>query len=157
MSLSITQQYFEKGDSTMENYTGHPSMENERNSARLCICISDLEEIHDLLIADRDSIMHAVKGKNVYYFVSQIQQNLEALRDVPALHDAVVKLSYLLKQLLNRDATRANVSQAIFDLVSEIDKLIKAERAKQVRTFFNELAKHADEISEIIDIDSIFG
>lgn len=141
----------------MENYTGHPSMENKRNSARFSISISDLEEIHDLLIADRDSIMHAEKGKNVYYFVSQIQTNIEVLRNVPALHDAVVKLSYLLKQLLKRDATRSDVSRSIFDLVSEIDKLIKAERAKQVRTFFNELANHADEISEIIDIDSIFG
>lgn len=151
----------------MENYNGYPITETKSvnsDSARPILNITALQQIRDEINENRNGIMNAVKGKHLFQYVAGIQQNLVALKSMNELnglvdlHNRINQLKLVLSQLINRDATRADVSESVSKLLIEIDNLIKGEKAKKLKALFLELANHANEISSMIDgIDSILG
>lgn len=126
------------------------------------------KERYAYLVKQVSDVKHELRTANTEETVNGALNRLEDLidtlsydRQLAALKGWVADLSGTIRGVKLHDITRSKLVEMLEELLKRANEIIaeeaKKENVNKLKALFLELAEHAEEIANVIDIDKIFG
>ena len=145
------------------------TMPQEALGAKNCVLrIMTRKERFEHLVKEVSEVKHELRTANTEESVKAALDKLSTLMDmlykdiqVVDVKGWVMDISGTIDGAKLHDVTRSALDEMLKKLLERAREIIaeesKKENAKKLKALFMELARHSDELTEIIDINKIFG